>query len=217
MNGMQQRDDAKDSARRNKGLYTLETHDVGSDSEELLLRTSEPAVIANARHIFKLLENRLANQNFESLARFVGEIPLELPEGYGTAELEMAQQNATLRQRFLDEHRVLNATAVHALSGLSAKNAHATANRWRTQGRIFAVHVERRFHYPAFQFQYGEPKAVFRQLITMGAPHYRGWPLALWLNAPNGWLEKDARPIDVIDLNPQAVTEALRNENNAVG
>lgn len=73
--------------------------------------------------------------------------------------------------------------------------------------------IERRLHCPAFQFQYGEPKLVFRQLIAAGAPHYCGWPLALWLNAPNGWLDKDARPIDAIDHNPQAVVEALGNDN----
>lgn len=217
MSGAQQGGRAKDNARGNKGLYTLETRDLGSGSSELLLRSGEPAVIANARHVFELLEHRLANQNFESLARLVGDIPLELPEGYGAAELALVRRNAEERQRFLDEHRVLGATEVHAVSGLRAKNAHATANRWREQGRIFAVSIERRHYYPAFQFEHGEPRPVFRLLIAAGAPHYRGWPLALWLNAPNGWLAEDARPIDVIDRNPQAVVEALGNENAAIG
>ncbi len=77
--------------------------------------------------------------------------------------------------------------------------------------------IERRLYYPAFQFEHCEPKTVFRQLIAAGAPHYRGWPLALCLNAPNGWLAADACPIDVIDHNPQAVVEALGNENAAIG
>lgn len=217
MGDAQQREDSKENGHRGKRLYTLETHDLGSGSQELLLRSGEPAVIANARHIFELLENRLANANFEGLARLVGDIPLELPEGYGAVELEMVRRNTEERQRFLDEHRVLNATEVHTQSGLRAKNEHATANRWRAQGRIFAVKLERRFYYPAFQFEYGEPKAVFRQLIAVGGPHYRGWPLALWLNAPNGWLEKGSRPIDMINHSPQAVVEALGNENSDIG
>lgn len=216
MSGAQRQQNAKD-AGGGKGLYTLETRDLGRGTSELRLRSGDSAVLANARHVFELLEHRLANQSLESLTRLIRDIPLELPEGYGATELALVRRNTEERQRFLDEHRVLDAIAVHELSGLRAKNVHATANRWREQGRIFAVGIERKRYYPAFQFEHGEPKPVIRQLIAAGAPHYHGWPLALWLNAPNGWLAEDARPIDVMDRDPEAVVEALKNENAPIG
>ncbi len=200
-----------------EGLYTFETREPGGGLSELLVRSGDPAVIANARHVFELLEHRLAKQSFEGLSRLIESIPLELPGGYDETERTLLRRNAEARQRFLDEHRVLDATEVHVLSGSRAKNEHAAANRWREQGRIFAVGVEGKRYYPAFQFEHGESKRVIRRVIGPGAPHHRGWPLALWLNAPNGWLADTARPVDLIDRDPEAVIEALGNENTPVG
>ncbi|MDN5871396.1 MAG: hypothetical protein L0H73_11830 [Nitrococcus sp.] len=105
----------------------------------------------------------------------------------------------------------MSATQVYELIGSTAKNVHASATRLRREGRIFGVKVGGEYRYPAFQFdKYGAVKAVMRKLIS-AAGDLREWGLALWLAAPNGYLA-GARPVDLLEAEPDRVIAALRRE-----
>lgn len=137
--------------------------------------------------------------------------PLELPVEDSRRLVEQARLNQRARQAFVDEFPVLSATQVHELIGSTAKNVHAGATRLRREGRIFGVKVDDEYRYPAFQFdEYGAAKAVIRKLLS-AAGHLRGWGLALWLAAPNGYLA-GARPVDLLDAEPDRAIEAVRRE-----
>lgn len=185
-------------------------------AQELLVKSDDPAVLRSARHALELLSARVAQTEHATLQRLVDSIPLERSAATVEAEVRQAQMNAKARQHFLDTYQVLDATQVHRLSGSAANNVHATANRWREQGRVFAVTLDGRNYYPAFQFEHGEPKRIFRDLIALVGERRQGWSLALWLAAPNRWLSGKA-PTEHLDRDPEAVIDSLRQDLTRIG
>lgn len=184
--------------------------------QELLVRSEDPSSLRAAKNVLDLLSSHITRVESDSLRTLVESVPLERSPDIAEAEYRQAKLNATARQRFLDRHRVLSAEEVHRVSARRARNVHATAHRWRAQGRVFAVTLEGQLYYPAFQFEHGEPKAVLRELISIGGEHRRGWSMALWLDAPNRWLKGHA-PIEFIDTAPERVVEALRQDLTSIG
>jgi hypothetical protein len=96
---------------------------------------------------------------------------------------------------------------VHRLVGSTARNWHAAANRLHTDRRIFAIRIGDEYRYPAFQFDAeGRPLPVMRKLLR-AADGLEGWGLALWLTAPNGFLD-GRTPLDLLHEAPDQVIEA---------
>ncbi len=92
-----------------------------------------------------------------------------------------------------------------------------TADNWRKRRQVFALpHPEKaargRDVYSAFQFVDHKPiKAIYAIREAFGdakAP----WKLALWFTSNNGWLPRSARPVDLLESNPQAVIDAARRD-----
>jgi hypothetical protein len=207
---------AHDSANDRIGALRTVVRPRKGPIQELLVRSEDPSALRAAKNVLDLLSSHITRVEGDSLRDLVESIPLERSPEVAEAEFRQAKLNARARQRFLDRYRVLSAEEVHRASARRAKNVHATAHRWRDQGRIFAVTLEGQLYYPAFQFEHGEPKAVFRELIGIGGEHRRGWSMALWLDAPNRWLEGHA-PIEFIDTAAERVVDALRQDLTPVG
>lgn len=207
---------AHDSANDRVGVFRTVVRPSKGPMQELLVRSDDPSSLRAAKNVLDLLSNHITRVESDSLRALVESIPLERSPDVAEVEYRQAKLNARARQRFLDRHRVLSAAEVHHVSARRAKNVHATAHRWRDQGRIFAVTVEGQLYYPAFQFEHGEPKALFRKLIGIGGKHRRGWSMALWLDAPNRWLEGHA-PIEFIDMGSERVVDALRQDLIPIG
>lgn len=180
------------------------------------MSSEDPSALRAVKNVLDLLSDHITRVKGDSLRALVESVPLEHPPEVAEAESHQAKLNARARQRFLDNYRVLSAEGVHRVSERRVKNVHATANRWREQGRIFAITLEGKFYYPAFQFEHGEPKKVFRELISIGGEHRRSWSMALWLDAPNRWLEGSA-PIEFIDTARERVVDALRKDLTPIG
>src|SRR5215213_383495 len=68
------------------------------------------------------------------------------------ARVVQVQRQAQARNQFLREFPTLTSHQVAEMSGSTASNAAAQANRWKAAGKIFAVNVGRGDRYPAFQF-----------------------------------------------------------------
>jgi hypothetical protein len=124
-----------------------------------------------------------------------------------------ARRNAKARSDLLEEFPVLTSSEVADVAGSRAANRASLANRWREEGKVFAIRVGDQLLYPAFQFdEEGRP------LDGVGAvlEHLRGgdlndWQTALWFTTPTGWLGA-RRPVDVLRQEPEAVAEAARRE-----
>ncbi len=126
-----------------------------------------------------------------------------------------ARRNSEARRRFLEEHGALTSGEVAALAGSRAANRSAIANRWRKEGRIFAVTLHDSQYYPGFQFdENGRPLSVIgRVLRALDAEELGEWEIALWFTKRTGWLD-DRRPLDLLGEDPDAVVEAARRERH---
>jgi hypothetical protein len=134
----------------------------------------------------------------------------------GPAAHEQMRLNAEARQRFLEEWPCLTSAEVADLVGSTASNRAAAAHKLLSRGAIFAVSYKGRKHlYPAFQFDeaHGRPRpGLDEALQRLRAAGLRGWELAFWFTEPNGWLDEDARPVDLLASDPEAVAAAAGHE-----
>jgi hypothetical protein len=112
-----------------------------------------------------------------------------------------AARNAAAREKLLSEFGVR--------SGVQAAK---TVGQWKREGLIFTVYHQGRSVYPAFQFDNeGRPRPVVAEVLATLGQQGRGWQLALWFTSANGWLG-GRRPVDVLDTDPAAISEAGRRE-----
>ena len=126
-----------------------------------------------------------------------------------------ARRNSEARRRFLEEFGALTSSNVADLAESTAANRSALANRWRKEGRLFAVTLHDTLYYPAFQFgEHGRPLPVIAQVLNaLEAQELGEWEVALWFAKRTGWLG-DRRPIDLLQDEPDAVVEAARRERH---
>jgi hypothetical protein len=123
--------------------------------------------------------------------------------------LQQLRLQAEVRKNFLESVDLLTSAMVAQLNDSNARNASALANRWKGEGRIFAVASGRNDLYPAFQFDaHGQPRPAVREVLRH-LVESSDWGRALWWNSPSGWLG-DRRPLEVLDEDPNAVVEAAR-------
>jgi poly(hydroxyalkanoate) granule associated protein phasin len=143
------------------------------------------------------------------LATILNTGPLATP----TAEVAHLRRNAEARTAFLAEFGTLTSGEVAELAGSSAANRAALANRWKAEGRIFAVETGGQTLFPAFQFlaDNGQPRPVIAEILAVLQPRLSGWQTALWFTGRNGWLGAK-RPVEVLASDPSTVVEAARQE-----
>ena len=129
------------------------------------------------------------------------------------AALLQARRNAEARRRFLEEFAALTSGEVADLAHSRASNRASLANRWRDEGKVFAVRVGDQQLYPAFQFDdHGRPLNVIAAALKhFGEGALSDWQTALWFTSANGWLG-GKRPVDLLKDQPVAVAEAASRE-----
>ena len=133
----------------------------------------------------------------------------------GPATTEQLRLNAEARAAFLTEWPSLTSAQVADLLGSTAKNRAALAHKLSGRGAIFGVQFKRQDLYPAFQFDpvQGQPlPGLPGVLAALARAGLRGWEIAFWCVQPNGWLDGDARPVDLLASSPGAVIEAAARE-----
>jgi hypothetical protein len=136
----------------------------------------------------------------------------------GQAAVLQARRNAEARRELLESYGAVTSGGVAELAGSKAKNRAALANRWRSEGRVFAVPVDDELVYPLFQFS-GEGRPLPVVAETLAALDRSGdltdWQRALWFTSANGWLA-GRRPVELLERDPDAVVEAARREAELV-
>ena len=122
-----------------------------------------------------------------------------------------AHRNSVARDALAAEFGLLSSSDVAELSGSAARNAGATAARWRAAGRIFAVTSGGKAAlFPGFQFDAGgQPVPVIADILTALADRLDPWSLALWFTGDNTRLG-GLRPVDALSGDPDAVLAAAR-------
>ena len=122
-----------------------------------------------------------------------------------------AHRNSVARDALAAEFGLLSSSDVAELSGSAARNAGATAARWRAAGRIFAVTSGGKAAlFPGFQFDAGgQPVPVIADILAALADRLDPWSLALWFTGDNPRLG-GLRPVDALSGDPDAVLAAAR-------
>ena len=123
-------------------------------------------------------------------------------------DIDLALDNFALRQEYLDETPLFTAKQIHGMSGVRSANPSEPASRWKKEGKTFAVRIQRRDLYPAFQFQDGVPRPVIKEVLAALPAGMTSWQKAFWFASGNGWLDGD-EPQQRLDDGEQ-VLEAAR-------
>jgi len=143
---------------------------------------------------------------------------LDLP-GVSHEEIarRQAARNAAARQSLLAELGALTSAEVAKTLTLKAQDreprlSSREIDQWKRERRVFTVPHEGRSLYPLFQFdEEGHPRPVVAEILASIGQQSRGWELALWFIASNGWLG-GRRPVDLLKTDPAAVSEAAKHE-----
>ena len=122
-----------------------------------------------------------------------------------------AHRNSIARDALAAEFGLLSSGGVAELAGSAARNAGATAARWRAAGRIFAVTGGGKAAlFPGFQFDAGgQPVPVIADILESLADRLDPWSLALWFTGDNPRLG-GLRPVDALNGDADAVLAAAR-------
>ena len=98
-----------------------------------------------------------------------------------------------------------------------AGNRNALADNWKKRRQAFAVrHRDKSGRslevFPLFQFEDHKPIKVIQAVLEAFGERKAPWKLALWFTSNNGWLAKQARPVDLLADNPDAVVQAAQRD-----
>ena len=128
------------------------------------------------------------------------------------AAVLQARRNAEARRELLSEFPALTSAEVAAAAGSRAANRASLANRWRDEGKVFAIRVGEQQLYPAFQFdEHGRPVGTVASVLSAFDGNLTDWQTALWFTTPTGWLA-GRRPVDAMSEEPESVIEAAARE-----
>jgi hypothetical protein len=130
----------------------------------------------------------------------------------------VAPREVDLRQAKLQAHAIqavlqgtewLTAAEIGKLGGFSQSNPAAPANRWKNEGKIFAVERDGQDRFPRYALDeiYRPLPIVEPVLSTLGK--ISSWRLAAWFESTNAWLD-NARPRETIATDPESVLAAAQ-------
>ena len=133
-------------------------------------------------------------------------------------DLELLEMQKNAAESILAGTRWMTAAEVAEESGRSRSNPHALANRWKKEGRVFAIKYQGVERYPRYAFdEHMEPVPVIAEVIRHFVADADGaeldpWDIAAWFESANTYLDS-ARPRECMDR-PDIITFALENMNN---
>jgi len=132
-------------------------------------------------------------------------------------DTRMAQRLASRHAQVLAEFGFATAEQLAAANRSRAANRHALADNWKKRRLAFAVrhHDESgrvREVFPLFQFEDFKPVKAVQSVLEAFGGRKSPWKIALWFTSNNGWLPGQARPVDLLDLDPQAVVQAAQRD-----
>ena len=102
------------------------------------------------------------------------------------------------REHFVKSVPCFTAEQIAHEVGHEARNKSATASRWTSDGKIFAVRYGGKLRYPVFQFKNGVPRPIIARVLRALGEDPTGWDYAFFFTTPNGYIDNDT-PMDRIN------------------
>lgn len=179
-------------------------------------RALSPVLEAVVPLLGRLLQEKTAEVRAQKLEQLVEVMTAQMVVP-SAVEVQMAARLAGRHAQLLNEFGFATAERLADMNQSRSSNRHALADNWKKRRQIFAVrHRDEsgrvRDVYPLFQFRDGKPLKVVAEVIQAFGEGKDPWKLALWFTSNNGWLPQQARPVDVLASEPQAVVEAARRD-----
>ncbi|MBD2835541.1 hypothetical protein ID144_00630 [Pseudomonas sp. JM0905a] len=158
-----------------------------------------------------LTETMLSNQR-ETIEQIVSLLVAKAP--IQPTVLKEAQMVARARKAVLESGDWLSAAEASRLCGYSGKNLSAQPNKWKREGKIFAIQHHGNDYFPAYGL---DPHQGYRPLKTMTdvlkvfGDTKDNWGLAYWFASVNSFLG-GKRPQDLVATQSEQIIAAAKDE-----
>jgi hypothetical protein len=125
-----------------------------------------------------------------------------------------ARMTAQARKEVLENANWMTAAQVAEAAGFSMANPSAQPNKWKKEGRIFAVRHRGVDYFPGYAL---DARASYRPLkglakvLAIFEGRKDDWGLAYWFSSTNSFLG-GKRPQDVLGVEPERVASAAEDE-----
>lgn len=128
--------------------------------------------------------------------------------------LAEARMNAEARKHVLETADWLTAAQLSEIAGFSGQNASAQPNKWKREGRIFAIRRNGSDYYPGYAL---DPDSGYRPakglapILALFDGELDAWDVAIWFASVNSFLDGKI-PKDLLLGAPDRVLAAAQDE-----
>lgn len=129
-------------------------------------------------------------------------------------DVRHAQMQARAVQAVLEHSEWLTAEQIGELGGFSKSNLAAPANRWKQEGKVFALPYQGQDRFPRYALDeaYRPLPVIEAVLQVLGA--ISPWRVAAWFESTNARLTS-RRPRECLALEPETVLQAAQHYRNS--
>ena len=197
--------------RSMSGPLSLVAKAFGADKSVLAIelkpgqRHLEASLFKAIDMLASMIDTKTAKLRKERIER-LGELLIEDIELPATDIIEAGMRADTI-QRLIEHGEWLTAAQIAKKGRYSASNPAAPANRWKKEGKAFAVTLRGQDLFAAYQFDKAmKPRPVIAAVLAaLGKED--PWKIAAWFGSVNGWL-RGRPPQDCLDDTAAVVTAA---------
>lgn len=154
----------------------------------------------------------LGRQEKDAIAKIVDALVPSIPLPLHL--IHEAQMNAEARTAVLESGEWLTASQLSKLAGFSGQNASAQPNKWKREGRIFAIRQGGNDYYPGYALDADagyRPIKGLAPVLTRFGDALDEWDIATWFASVNSFLG-GRTPMDLLQSQPGQVLAAAEDE-----
>jgi len=122
-------------------------------------------------------------------------------------DVRHAQMQARAVAAVLENAEWLTAEQIGKLGAFSKSNLAAPANRWKQEGRIFAIAHDGQDRFPRYALDEVYRPLAGLQAVMQALGPISPWRIAVWFESTNAWLGNQ-RPRERLTADPQGVLHA---------
>ena len=128
-------------------------------------------------------------------------------------DIRRAQKQAKALEAVLENSEWLTAEEIGERGKFSRSNLAAPANRWKQEGRVFAVPYQAQDRFPRYALDEAfRPIPGLEPVLRLFGP-ISPWRIAVWFESTNAWLENH-RPRELLGNEPEKVLRAAEHYRN---
>jgi hypothetical protein len=131
-----------------------------------------------------------------------------------TLDIRRAQKQARALEAVLENSEWLTAEEIGERGKFSPSNLAAPANRWKQEGKIFAVPYQGQDRFPRYGLDEAyRPIPGLESVLKLFGP-ISPWRVAVWFESSNAWLA-NRRPRELLGNEPEKVRRATEHYRNS--